>query len=196
LERIFAVGATDSTSGVFAAGAYAADRGQWDQHAAALDRARARDRYWQAEGNSAVAHQYEIITRALEGYALWKRGQKSEAIRVLEAAQRESFGGEPHRGAPWMLANVTLRWWLGELMLEVGRPRDAERYFKTISSDPFAALRLAKVYENLGEFEKARSSYEYALLSWHDADPELQPRIQEARRALARLPKPLRRERS
>jgi tetratricopeptide (TPR) repeat protein len=193
LERIFAVGATDSTSGVFAAGAYAADRGQWDQHAAALDRARARDRYWQAEG---TAHQYEIITRALEGYALWKRGQKSEAIRVLEAAQRESFGGEPHRGAPWMLANVTLRWWLGELMLEVGRPRDAERYFKTISSDPFAALRLAKVYENLGEFEKARSSYEYALLSWHDADPELQPRIQEARRALARLPKPLRRERS
>lgn len=195
LERILAVGATDSTSGVLAPGAYAADRGEWDQHAAALDRARARARYWQAEGNLMLAQQYEVITRALEGYALWKRGQKSEAIRALEAVQRESFGGEPHRGVPWVLPNVTFRWWLGDLMLEVGRPRDAERYFQSISADPFAAMRLARVYENLGEFEKARSSYEYALLSWHDADPELQPRIQEARGALARLPKPLRRER-
>ena len=45
-----------------------------------------------------------------------------------------------------------------------------------------------------GEFEKARESYEYRLLSLQDADPELQPQIEEARRAMARLPKPLRRD--
>jgi tetratricopeptide (TPR) repeat protein len=136
------------------------------------------------------------MARALEGYAHWKRGQKEEAIRALEAAHWEINGFERGRIAPWFSPNVTIRWWLGELMLEVGRPRDAERYFKSITADPFAALRLGRVYEELDEFEKARASYEYALLSWQDADPELQPRIQEARQGLARLPKPLRRERS
>lgn len=95
---------------------------------------------------------------------------------------------------PPVTTNVIVRWWLGELLLDVGRPRDAERYFRSIAADPFAALRLGKVYEGLGEYEEARASYEYALLSWQDADPELQPRIQEARQALARLPKPIRRE--
>lgn len=195
LERILAAGVADTTTNLVP-GAYAADRGQWDQHAASIDRARARARYWQAEGDSGRARGNEAVARALEGYALWKRGRKAEAIPVLEAAQQRLAGCEPHRGRPsWYCPNVTLRWWLGELMLEVGRPRDAERYFQSISADPFAAMRLASVYENLGEFEKARASYEYALLSWQDADPELQPRIQEARSGLARLPKPLRIER-
>jgi hypothetical protein len=42
--------------------------------------------------------------------------------------------------------------------------------------------------------EPATVGYEYAILSWQDTDPELQPRIQEARQAMARLPKPVRRE--
>ena len=195
LESVLAAGVADSTSSLLSVGAHAANQGHWDQYAAALDRQDARARYWRAEGDLGGARHHESIARALEGYALWKRGRKAEAIPVLEAAQRRINGGEPHRGVPsWFSSNVRLRWWLGELMLEVGRPRDAERYFKAIAADPFAALRLARVYENLGEFEKARSSYEFALLSLQDADPELQPRIQEARRGLARLPKPLRRD--
>jgi tetratricopeptide (TPR) repeat protein len=193
LERMLAA---DTTSGIFAAGAYAADRGRWDRHSAAIDQARSRSRYRLTEGDSVGARFYEALARGLEGYGLWKRGQKAEAIRMLEAAQREYGGGENQRGTPSVFPNVTFRWWLGDLMLEVGRPRDAERYFQSISADPFVALRLARVYENLGEFEKARESYEYALLSWQHADPELQPRIEEARSGLARLPKPLRQERS
>jgi tetratricopeptide (TPR) repeat protein len=59
---------------------------------------------------------------------------------------------------------------------------------------PPAAFHLGQIYTDLGEFEKARESYEYALLSWQDADPEMRPRIEAVRQALARLPKPLRRE--
>jgi tetratricopeptide (TPR) repeat protein len=59
----------------------------------------------------------------------------------------------------------------------------------------YTAYALGQVYTELGEPEKARESYEYALLSWRDADPELQPRVEAAREGLARLPKPLRRER-
>jgi tetratricopeptide (TPR) repeat protein len=147
-----------------------------------------------AEADSVLARVNEAYARSLEGYGLWKRDQKTQAIRLLEAAQREVGWYEGGRGGPTVEHGVTVRWWLGDLMLEVGRPRDAERYFESISADPFVALRLARVYENLGEFEKARESYEDALLSWQHADPELQPRIQEARSGLARLPKPLRRE--
>jgi tetratricopeptide (TPR) repeat protein len=197
LEQVLSSGAADSTSTLLFLGAYAVDRGRWGAFAAILDRQRARARYWRAEGNAGRGRTHEIVVEALKGYALWKRGRTAEAIAVLEAAQRRLFGGEPHRGEPsWFTPNVTLRWWLGELMLEAGRLRDAERYFKAISADPFAASRLGTVYENLGDFERARASYEYALQSWQDADPELQPRIDEARRGLARLPEPLRRERT
>jgi tetratricopeptide (TPR) repeat protein len=120
---------------------------------------------------------------------------------VLETAQQQLYGyAVVSRSYFPFVPNFTVREWLGALMLEVDRPRDAERYFKSLGSDPFGgsdpfvALRLGNLHEQLGEFEEARASYEYALLSWQDADPELQPRIQEARRALARLPKPIRRE--
>ena len=75
-------------------------------------------------------------------------------------------------------------------------------YFRTFD-DPFGGgtgwvsfseFESAKIYAELGEFEKARESYEYALLAWRDADSELRPRIEAAREGLARLPKPLRRE--
>jgi tetratricopeptide (TPR) repeat protein len=198
LERILAAGAADTTgefpirdlSTFLWVGAYAVDRGNREEYAAALDRQRARARDYLAQGYSLNARRQEATARALEGYALWKRGQKTQAIRALETAQRQVYGGY----VMWFPPNVTVRWWLGELMLEVDRPRDAERYLKSLPGDPFAALRLGKVYEDLGEFEEARASYEYALLSWQHADPELQPRIQEARQALARLPKPIRRE--
>jgi tetratricopeptide (TPR) repeat protein len=122
----------------------------------------------------------------MEAYALWKRGHREEAIRTLEAAQGQIWGIEGERHTPPWGPNVIVRWWLGELMLEVGRPRDAERYFKSISADPFAALRLGKVYEDLGAPKQARASYEYALLSWQHAGSELQPQIETARQGLAR----------
>jgi tetratricopeptide (TPR) repeat protein len=178
-------------------------RGNWEEYAAALDGQRALARSYLARGDSLNARSHEAAARALEGYALWKRGQKTEAIRVLETAQQQLYGFiYEHTGPSYFpfVPNFTVRGWLGELMLEVDRPRDAERYFQSLGSDPFGgrdpfvALRLGSLHEQLGEFEEARASYEYALLSWQDADPELQPQIEAARQALARLPKSLRRE--
>lgn len=197
LELILALGASDTTDQWFRptdllVGSYAVDRGRWDEYAVALGRERARMRSRLATGDSLDARRHGGLARALEGYALWKRGRKGEAIRALQDAQREINGFERGLGTGGL--NVTVRWWLGDLMLEVGRLRDAARYFKSLPGNPFAAYRLGKVYEDLGELQMARASYEYALLSWQDADPELQPQIQEARRGLARLAKPLRQE--
>ncbi|MCI0452959.1 MAG: hypothetical protein L0Z51_11330, partial [Candidatus Latescibacteria bacterium] len=128
LERILALGAPDTTDPLFRptfllVGAYAVDRGQWDEYAAALDWERARVQRLLASAPD-WAHENEGAALAMEGYALWKRGQKEEAIRALEAAQQLTWGWESQRFAPWFNYDVTVRWWLGELMLEVGRPRD------------------------------------------------------------------------
>jgi hypothetical protein len=85
--------------------------------------------------------------------------------------------------------NFVVRWWLGDLLVMLDRPRDALRYYQTLWN-PFGTYESARIYESLDEHEKARQSYEYALRAWQEADPELRPEIQEARRALARMPSP------
>jgi len=46
---------------------------------------------------------------------------------------------------------------------------------------------LGKIYEQLEEHDKALESYEYFVEYWNDADPELQPIVEEARQAIIRL---------
>ncbi|HUE95389.1 MAG TPA: adenylate/guanylate cyclase domain-containing protein [Longimicrobiaceae bacterium] len=175
----------------FWAGAYAADHGRWAAHDAAVRLLRAAAYRFKASGDSLDADFHETAANALEAYGQWKRGHGAEALPILEAI----FHGpaDPTGGM--------LKWWLGELSLELGKRREAALYFGSIWGGENALLRtraefyLGEIYTDLGEFEKARESYEYALLAWRDADPELRPRIQQARRALARLPKLLRRER-
>ncbi len=161
----------------FFAGAYAADQGRWAVHETAIDRLRTDA----ASADSLEVRDYLVAAKALEAYGWWKQGRGAKALPALEAAHREA-------AAP----NRMIKKWLGELMLELGRSRDAARIFESIWLDPYVSYELGKIYADLGEFEKARESYEYALLAWRDADPELQPHIKAARWALSRLPKPLR----
>jgi hypothetical protein len=69
----------------------------------------------------------------------------------------------------------------------MGRTRDAARYFASLYPDPIASYELGQIYEELGEFTKARESYELFVVALQEADPELQPRVQEARAAIQRL---------
>ena len=48
-------------------------------------------------------------------------------------------------------------------------------------------LRLGELWENKGDRAKAASYYASFVDLWKDADPELQPRIADVRRRLARL---------
>jgi NADP-dependent 3-hydroxy acid dehydrogenase YdfG len=49
----------------------------------------------------------------------------------------------------------------------------------------FAAA--AEPHEQLGEFAQARDAYAVFVAAWQDADPELQPRVEEARAAIQRV---------
>ena len=47
--------------------------------------------------------------------------------------------------------------------------------------------RLGELYEAKGDTQRAASNYQAFLALWKNADPELQPKVQEIQRRLARL---------
>jgi tetratricopeptide (TPR) repeat protein len=52
---------------------------------------------------------------------------------------------------------------------------------------PIAYFRLAELYEAKGERAKAADFYGRFTELWREADPDLQPRVREAKRRLVRL---------
>ena len=84
--------------------------------------------------------------------------------------------------------NTKVRWWLGQLLVEMGRPREALPYFESLSATALPAdYERGRIYEQLGELQQAREAYALFLAPRQQADPILQPMIQNARASLQRL---------
>ncbi len=190
MERELALAAIDSSKVVnlFFAGAYVTEQGLEGDRATVVELLRHNAQRSLQEGDSLGARRAQAAAVALKGFAAWQRGDHAKALDLLEAARLE-FTGYLGPGT----ASATIRWWLAELLLELRRPNEAERYFASFWQDPLAAYRIGRIYEQLEAWDKASESYEYFLEAWKDADPELQPMVEEARQAIIRL-KGLRRE--
>jgi serine/threonine-protein kinase len=192
LERDLAFGAADTNTTEWVAGrswfikgAYAADRGRWPDHTRAVQSFREGVR--QFGGDSIDMRASGGAAKALEGYGLWKRGRPQEALPLLIAGQSDMVGPSVQA-----VPNMIVRRWIGLLFLELGRPAEAIPYLQTlwpggIIRDPFMAYEMGRAYSELGENRKAIEAYQEALLAWRDADPVLKPRIEAARREIARL---------
>lgn len=155
---------------------HAADRGRWDDHAAVVDALRQGAAAERDEGDTLGAARWEAAGRAAEGYAILVRGPPEAAVEALEASHPYHFQLQ--------------RWWLANAYEAAGRPADAARLLETFWWDAAASLasyRLGHLYEELGEPEKAREAYADFVAAWSEADPELQPMVEEARQAIARL---------
>ena len=182
LQRELAFQAADTTSWFFA-GAFAADRGRWSEHAAVVQAFRAAAR--RAGRDSIDSRALSGAANALEGYGLWRRGKARGALPLLTAGQRNMIGH-----APPTVWNPFVCWWVGHLFLDLDRPAEAIPYLHKApfgSLDPFTAYEMGGAYAELGENRKALEAYQYVLLAWRNADPVLQPRIETARREVARL---------
>jgi tetratricopeptide (TPR) repeat protein len=181
LERTFTIEGAKSPEALFFAGAHAADRGRWEAHAEAQTRLRksAFDSY--SIGDTAAARFAEGAALALDGYGRWQR-QPEEAARLLDQARLQATGYGSRQSV-----NETIRLWLAHLMEQLGRPQDAAKYYRSLWPEPPMSYHLARIYEDLGEFEKARDAYEDFIAAWQSADPELQPKVAEARAAVQRL---------
>lgn len=164
-------------------GTLAADRADWDAHTAMVEGHRELANRLRAEGDSTWAEESDGWAAWLEAYGSWRRGSAGRAIELLESLQ-----GRAPRGHvpidPW------IRWLLGELYIEIGRPDRAVGYFDSLIHSRFhyaySRYWACELYDELGDAEMARAACEAFLRAWRDADPGLsQP--QEVRAALARL---------
>lgn len=169
---------------LFYAGAHAADRDRWEDHADAIDLLRADAERLLAVGDSQSSRILSGAASALSGQGLWRRGNSERALRFLVDGQRQATWTSTAHGDA---LNGTIRWWLGELLLEMGRPREAVVYFESFWNDPRAADRLGPVYERIGEPDKAREAYSLVASAWGDAEPAFQARSRKALTAIRRL---------
>lgn len=88
------------------------------------------------------------------------------------------------------------RWGRAELLFRLGQWRQALPWYVSLTETSFidgliydapAELRQAQIYERLGDRRAAQSHYARFIELWRSADPELQPRVDQARARLHAL---------
>jgi predicted Zn-dependent protease len=159
---------------LYCAGTLAVDRGQWDQHRRTIEALKDLSRRSIADGGTGrTAHLYAL---AVQAYGLWKQGQPEAALAALEEVKRYD-------------ASDIIRWTLVPILMDLERWDEAIPYLRSWwwRTYSFMNYNLARAYEHTGEYDKARKEYAFFVEAWQDADPELQPWVEDARRALERL---------
>ena len=122
----------------------------------------------------------------------WQGGRREEALTLLDQARYWTTDSRrtAHGDSPFF-NQLHERFARAELLYELGRYEEALPWYRAMSYDFLytapAHLRLAQIYERRGERQKAIEHYSRFLELWRDSDPALQPLVQQARQAMARL---------
>jgi tetratricopeptide (TPR) repeat protein len=95
----------------------------------------------------------------------------------------------------WVSHERRERWLRAEVLYALGRYDEARLWYEGFGIDGNftqayvapARFRLGDIYERLGDPEKAALHYRLFIKRWAGCDPELQPYVQHAERALQRL---------
>jgi tetratricopeptide (TPR) repeat protein len=158
------------------AAATAARLGHWSEYSTLLSRMRVSAAGALAAGDSARAGYWAWAVHATEAHGLWRRGRKAEALHAFEGTLSGDLG--------WFSL-----WNVGQLSLELGRLDQAERAFRALwrQDQTPSYLELARILERTGRPAQALEAYKFVAYAWRHADPELQPQVEEARQAAARL---------
>lgn len=181
-ERIEALGSFNVQSAdrdpAFLYGVYAADHQRWDDHRAAVARLDALAALIPGDDLDAFMERRRVqaLSAALEARALWRQGQTEEALVAL----RDTLHA----------LGLDVYLWAGRMARETGPLQLAARHYEHFMlwrADPLVAYELGQTYESLGARQRAREAYELFTDAWAEADPELQPLVQDARRRLLDL---------
>ena len=137
------------------------------------------------EGIRPTTRAFELGVRGLISLA---EGNRDEGLGLLEESARASHGRPAYEG--------TLAWTYDRLGMADSAFAAHHRYLDAphggrTTYDPFylarAYERLGQLHEERGEVEQAMEYHTRFVELWAEADPELQPRVEAARGALARL---------
>ncbi|NIM52820.1 MAG: protein kinase [Gemmatimonadales bacterium] len=153
---------------------------------ASLQRALA---YWDSlasAGPPEAVPRREDVARSGRAYLVLARGDTLLALRLFEA-----IPNWPNRFYSYYEYFTRAR-----LLSRLGRDREAAylldhmpfvRRWSPTTDAIVAALERGRVHERLGNREAAIQAYSMVVDAWRNADPPLQPLVEEARSALARL---------
>ncbi len=135
----------------------------------------------------------EDLSRGIRARIESVRGDPSGALSVLVGAPMQTFYERSLASA--FYNQVAERFLRAELLRELGRSRDALAWYEQIGTVspielayvPMAILRRAEIHEELGDDATAVELYGDFVAMWEMADPDLQPRVEQARARLAAL---------
>ncbi len=137
-----------------------------------------------------LVHDLAAGVRAQTAYA---EGRAEDALAALGAIRRDIFYQQalasPYDGG------VLERYTQGVVLQDLGRYEESLGWLANLGRTtwlelaylPAAELHQAEIQEALLRPEKAAEHYARFVEMWREADPELQPRVEEARAALRRL---------
>ncbi|MGB5674293.1 MAG: tetratricopeptide repeat protein [Gemmatimonadota bacterium] len=160
----------------------AAELGRAAEVESNVDRWRALAAIDLEEGNEEFAETGIWLADMVEARLQWSTGDPEGALARLEPLQREATG--------WQFLtplNEIQRMWLADLNLELGRRSEAETYYRSLTPWARAVLALARLRDEAGDLDEAAQYYAWFIEMWKDADPELQPQVQEARDRLQEI---------
>ncbi|MCK5438995.1 MAG: tetratricopeptide repeat protein, partial [Gemmatimonadetes bacterium] len=173
-ERLSLTSADTIASSLTACGgAYAVDKKRWTAHEQGISAHRKLAQKALAAGDSVGYRVQRGNVNALEAYARWKRGDVEGALPLFESAALD---------APW----TEIHFWIGQILMDQGRPADAIPHFRAWRYNPLVDLYVARAYEMMEEYDQAYDAYGSIVEHWKDADPELEPLVEEGRQGLIR----------
>jgi hypothetical protein len=73
------------------------------------------------------------------------------------------------------------------LLLRAGRPEEALRDVEAYAPQPWLGGLAARLYEQVGDRDRAIEAWSWVRDGWSEADAELQPRVTEAKQEIERL---------
>jgi tetratricopeptide (TPR) repeat protein len=140
-----------------------------------------------AERDSARAKRLDLYHTAFDEFSRVMRGDESRL-----SAFETSVSKIPLASFITEFPVYHMKYEVGKRLIERGDFARAERYFR--SFDPYVVIhyvpsqyQLGRVYEGMGEPEKAREHYLTFIRWWRDPDPYLVPWRRDAEDALRRL---------
>jgi tetratricopeptide (TPR) repeat protein len=169
----------DTSSELFAIGMSAARRGD----PMVAERARAElSRRAGSEKSGNRESDVAVMEKELAALLAVANGRGEDAVLRMQEAVALERVLPPPLGLPRPIKPAAELF--GEILLELGRPREAKAEFeRALSRWPnrsLALLGLARASAALGDRDSARRQYRRLLANWRSADPGL-PELQEAR---------------